>query len=357
MPCAKSGVLMLVERCEPQWVDAMEHVLRLCAVQPRQTAAILCETQSRRVLIELAKLACARLDVHGFELCVATPAAKHAMPVRSTGASTALQGNIAVIGALAASQLVIDCTVEGLLHAPELPKILAGGARVLMVSNEHPEILRRCLPQASDEQPVRNAMRLLRGAKRMHVTSSSGTDLKINLAGAKVGGTYGFCTKPGQIAHWPGSLALAFPAQGCVNGMLVLAPGDVNLTFKEYLRDPVRLQIADDQIMAIDGTGADVDLLRGHWAAWEALEGSRACYCASHVGFGLNTQARWDSLMFYDKRDCNGTELRAIAGNFLYSTGANEVAGRFTEGHFDLPMRGCTIMLDDTIVVKEGELV
>ncbi|MCK7498697.1 MAG: hypothetical protein MZW92_54940 [Comamonadaceae bacterium] len=32
-------------------------------------------------------------------------------------------------------------------------------------------------------------------------------------------------------------------------------------------------------------------------------------------------------MTFYDKADFNGTELRAFAGNFLYSTGANEVAG------------------------------
>ena len=31
------------------------------------------------------------------------------------------------------------------------------------------------------------------------------------------------------------------------------------------------------------------------------------------------------------------TEQRAFAGNFLYSTGANEVAGRHTLGHYDLP--------------------
>ena len=42
----------------------------------------------------------------------------------------------------------------------------------------------------------------------------------------------------------------------------------------------------------------------------------------------------------------NGTELRAFAGNFLYSTGANEVAGRHTPGHFDVPLRGCTVALD-----------
>jgi 2,5-dihydroxypyridine 5,6-dioxygenase len=36
--------------------------------------------------------------------------------------------------------------VEGLLHAPELPQILAEGSRVLMVSNEHPEALERLMP-------------------------------------------------------------------------------------------------------------------------------------------------------------------------------------------------------------------
>ena len=47
----------------------------------------------------------------------------------------------------------------------------------------------------------------------------------------------------------------------------------------------------------------------------------------------------------------------AFAGNFLYSTGANEVAGRHTLGHFDLPFRHCTIELDGKAVVKDGKLV
>jgi hypothetical protein len=28
----------------------------------------------------------------------------------------------------------------------------------------------------------------------------------------------------------------------------------------------------------------------------------------------------------YDQRDTNGTEIRAVSGNFLFSTGANEFA-------------------------------
>ena len=76
----------------------------------------------------------------------------------------------------------------------------------------------------------------------------------------------------------------------------------------------------------------------------------------SHVGWGMNPKARWDAMAMYDKRDFNGTELRAFAGNFLYSTGANEVAGRHTLGHFDLPLRACTIHLDGQMIVDAGRL-
>ena len=83
---------------------------------------------------------------------------------------------------------------------------------------------------------------------------------------------------------------------------------------------------------------------------WEEPE----AYAISHVGWGLNSAARYEALTMYDQRDTNGTELRCFAGNFLFSTGANEFAGRFTKGHFDLPVRGCDIILDGTAVVKKG---
>ena len=63
----------------------------------------------------------------------------------------------------------------------------------------------------------------------------------------------------------------------------------------------------------------------------------------SHVGWGMNPTARYEALAMYDQRDTNGTELRAVAGNFLFSTGANEFAGRYTAGHFDMPVMRTTI--------------
>jgi 2,5-dihydroxypyridine 5,6-dioxygenase len=344
-------------RIEAKWIDCFVEAFRLCGVQPGESCAVLSETQSRPVIVQLAELALARLGARWFHLVVPTPSQSAPVPVRSTGASDALGRLAPVVGALAASRFVVDCTVEGLQHAVELPEILKGGARVLVVSNEHPEILERTLPRAEDEAPVREAMRRLRAAKAMHVRSPAGTDLTIDLDGARVGGVWGFTARPGTLTHWPAGLVLAFPAAGSVRGTLVLAPGDVNLTFKRYLADPVTLRIADDHVVAIEGASVDAELMRGYFAAWSDDPRDRSAYAVSHVGWGLNRRARWDAMTFYDKADFNGTELRAFAGNFLYSTGANEVAGRHTLGHFDLPLRGCTVTLDGEAVVRDGGLV
>jgi 2,5-dihydroxypyridine 5,6-dioxygenase len=338
---------------EPAWLDAFEAVLRRCALQPGDTVAVLSESQSRPVLPELARLAATRLGGQAFDIVLPSVFSTSLPVARSTGASPVLRRLAPVVSALAASRLVVDCTVEGLMHAPELPAILQGGARVLYVSNEHPEALARLLPDDTTEPLVKQHVKRLRAASRMHVTSPQGTDLSIDLAGATCGGNWGYTAKPGTMSHWPGGLALAFPKASSVDGTLVLAEGDVNLTFKRYIERPVTLRIEGDYVTAIEGTGTDAELMRSYIAAW----GDRDAYAVSHVGYGLNASARWDSMALYDKRDFNGTELRAFAGNFLYSTGANEVAGRHTLGHFDLPLRNCTVRLDGDVVVDAGKVV
>ncbi|MCW5628046.1 MAG: peptidase M29 [Rhodoferax sp.] len=343
---------MMQQRIEAKWIDAFANVFRLCGVQPGEVAAILSETQSRPVNVQLAELALQGLGARVFHVVLPSPRLQAPVPVRSTGASDAIGGLAPAVAALAGSGFVADLTVEGLLHAPELPQILGGGARVLMVSNEHPEVLERCAPDPALEAKVKAGMRLLKGARRMRVTSEAGTDLAIDLAHARVGGGWGYTARAGSISHWPGGLCLAFPAAGSVHGRLVMAEGDVNLTFKRYLEKPVVLTVQDDHVTDIAGHHLDAELMRSYFAAW----GDRAAYAVSHVGWGMNPTARWDAMAFYDKNDFNGTELRAFAGNFLYSTGANEVAGRHTLGHFDLPLRGCTVTLDDTVVVADGQL-
>jgi 2,5-dihydroxypyridine 5,6-dioxygenase len=343
---------MLADRIEGKWIDAFCEVFARCGVKPGEYAAILSETQSRPLNLHLAELALQRLGVRPFHIVVPTARNPHPVPVRSTGASTAIGGLAPVIAALGQAGFVVDCTLEGLMHAPETPKILQAGARILYISNEHPEALERMRPDPALETRVRAAAKLLRAAKAMTVTSAAGTQLAVDMTGASTVGIWGFTEKPGTLAHWPGGIVVSFPKNGSVDGTLVLDRGDVNLTFKRYLEQPITLTLVQDYVTRIDGSGADAEMMRSYLAAW----GDREAYAVSHVGFGMNPHARYEALAMYDQRDFNGTELRAVAGNFLFSTGANEFAGRYTAGHFDIPVMHTTITVDDVVVVRDGVL-
>ena len=343
---------MFADRIEAKWIDAFCEVFEKCAVKPGDTAAILSETQSRPLNVQLAELALMRLGARAFHVVVPPPRNPHPVPVRSTGSSEAIGRLAPVVGALAQSGFVVDCTLEGLMHAPETPEILKGGARIMVISNEHPEALERMRPDPALEKSVRAAAKMLRGSKRMTVTSAAGTDLAVDMEGASTVGVWGWTDKPGTLAHWPGGIVVSFPRSGTVDGTLVLDRGDINLTFKRYLQDRITLTLTKDYVTRIEGEGPDAEMMRGYFAAWN----DKDAYAVSHVGWGMNPGARYEALAMYDQRATNGTELRALPGNFLFSTGANEFAGRHTAGHFDLPVMKTTITVDNTVVVKDGVL-
>jgi 2,5-dihydroxypyridine 5,6-dioxygenase len=343
---------MLKDRIEANWIDTFERVFTLSAVGPGDAVAILSESQSREVNVHLAELALLRLGAKPFHIVLPTPPQRAPVPIRSTGATNVIGGMAPVVGALAASTMVVDITVEGMMHARETREILKAGSRILYISNEHPEALERLAPSEGLKSKVEQGIAGLKQAKTMTVASSAGTDLQIGLDGAPCGGGWGSCAEPRRLDHWPGGLCLAFPGPGSVNGRLVLDRGDMNLTFKRYLETPVTLRIENDFVVAVEGDGLDAELMRSYFEAWD----DNNAYAVSHVGWGMNQAARWDALTMYDKGDINGTEQRAFAGNFLYSTGANEFAKRFTLGHFDLPMRNCSVELDGEAVVVDGKL-
>ena len=342
---------MLVERIEGKWIEAFKDVFRQCAVKPGEVVAILSESQSRPVLAELSELALLQLGAKVFHVRLVSPPAS-GVPIRSTGTTLAVDGLEPVVAALAGTGMVVDCTVEGMLHAPELPRILAGGTRLMMISNEHPEVLERTKPTPELRERVIRGIKLLARSKVMKVSSPAGTELKINVEGAPARGATGIVDKPKGVGYWPAGLCLCFPKPGTVNGRLVLAPGAVNLTFKRYIESPVTLAIENDYVTRIEGEGLDAALLRSYYEAWN----DREAYATSHVGWGMNTDARPEAMMMYDRAQINGTELRAFGGNFLYSTGANETAGRFTACHFDFPMRECTVELHRGQGRERGEI-
>ena len=342
----------MAERVEGKWIKCFADTLEMCGVKEGDVVAVLSETQSRPVLVELSELALLQMGARMFHVRLPTPPLEDPVPMRSTGSTPAVQGIEQVVTALAGTSLVVDVTVEGMLHAPELPAILEGGSRLLMISNEHPEILERCMPNPVLRPNIDLGMKMLSEAGTMRVTSDAGTDLSVDVTDAPGRGGAGYLDVGDKVGYWPAGLCLCFPKANTTNGTVVLDKGDVNLTFKRYLESPITLTFEDDFVTDIGGDGLDAELMREYYAAFD-----RNAYAVSHVGWGMNPAARWDSLVMFDKDQINGTELRALAGSFLLSTGANEFANRFTRGHFDLPMRNCSVWLDDQQIIDKGALL
>ena len=342
-----------MHRIEPNWIASFATVFELCKIRRDESVVILSESTSRQINIELAKLALGQLGLNYFLVEVPTPPSPAGPIIRSSGASQALNGQPHAVRVLTAADVVIDLTVEGLMHAPQTAEILQGGARIMNVSNEHPDILARTVPTPELKDRAKDGVARCRAAQQMRVTSPDGTDLTVGMAGAATVGVWGWTDRPGTLAHWPGGIIVSFPKAGSVNGRLAYRRGDMNLTFKRYFESNVDLVLEDDYVTAIKGDGTDAALMRDYFLSF----GEKEAYATSHVGWGFNDGARYEALSMYDRADLNCTELRAVSGNFLYSTGANEFAGRFTRGHFDLPMMGCDIALDGVKVVEDGKLV
>ncbi len=344
---------MLTNPIEYRWIQAFAQVFELCKMRKGESIVILSESQSRQLNITLSELALGQLGLDYFHIKVPSPTDPAGPIVRSSGASLVLDGQTQATAALAACDVIIDLTVEGLMHAAQTASLLKAGARIMNISNEHPEALTRLVPTPDLKDTAKEAIKLCRSAKHMHVKSEAGTDLIVRMTDAATVGVWGWTDKPGTLAHWPGGIVVSFPKANAVNGRLVYQAGDMNLTFKRYFDTAVELTIENDYVTKIHGAGADAALMRDYFAAF----GETEAYATSHVGWGFNSAARYEALTMYDKHDTNGTELRAVAGNFLYSTGANEFAQRFTRGHFDLPMMGCDIDLDGVLVVQNGKPV
>ncbi|MBF8643222.1 MULTISPECIES: 2,5-dihydroxypyridine 5,6-dioxygenase [Pseudomonas] len=336
-----------------QLTQMFEHVLKLSKVDQTQSVAVLKSHYSNPRIVDAAMDAAQRLGarVYGVELPAYNDPRTIGNDLTAIVGNTPLTGHPAAKQALMAADLVVDTMM--LLHSPEQGEILASGTRMLLVV-EPPEMLARMLPILEDKARVSAAAELLKSASTFRVTSKAGTDFGARLGQYPVMTEYGLADEPGRWDHWPSGFLFSWPNEGSAEGTIVLDVGDILLPFKTYVKSPVTLEIREGYIRSIHG-GFDADFLRSYMAHFKDPE----VFALSHIGWGLQPRAEWTAVGMHDKNDAIGMDARAFEGNFLFSTGPNtEVGGpRNTPCHMDIPMRHCTITLDGTAVVVEGQVV
>ena len=245
------------------------------------------------------------------------------------------------------------------LFSSWLKEVRAGGTRVQMVIDA-PDDLEQLMAPPGIKEAVLHAHQRLAKTREVRVVSDAGTDFRYSCGEYPVMSQYGFADERGRFDHWGGGHVHTFPNEGSANGTVVIAPGDiVILPYCRYVQDPIKLEIRDGHIVKLEG-GLDAKLMRDWLDDNKASPDDRDPYAISHLGWGLNPQARWYSIALNgDSPERSRAAARVFPGNFLFSTGPNSEGGgkRRTRGHYDVPMRDCTVILDNEVVIDKGKFV
>lgn len=323
----------------------------LSRVAPGETVALVTDLGTRRDYVQAAFAAAEERGADVYELCV------NSLPSWTKVGVPTIGKPKGTLEAVCAADMVVIFHVP--LFTRWLKQAMDAGTRVLMIIDA-PDDLEQLMAPAGLKPALKQAEAVYRRAKKVRVTSAAGTDLTFERGEFPVMSQWGFADEPGHFDHWGGGHIHTFPNEGSAHGTVVFQPGDiVILPYCRFIADPVRLEVREGHVTAIEG-GLDAKLMREWLADGKSGQDDRDPFAVSHLGWGLNPQARWYWMALHgDAPERNRAAARVFAGNFLFSTGPNTQGGgsRATRGHYDVPMRDCTIELDGDVVVREGRIV
>jgi len=319
-----------------------------CKVRTDESVVVLSSDRSRPEYVGAALQAVKNMGAQVMQLHVPGPIRRSEGKEAIVGLSP-ISGNKAAIEALKNADFVVDMML--LIHSLEQVEVLKSGTRMLLVM-EPPEVLERLMPTPETQSAIDAGATKLQAAKTLRILSEAGTDLEMKLGQYPVMTQCGLTDTPGRWDHWPSSFLYTWPNEGGTNGRVVLNKGDFLWPWNVYLSEPMTLQIEGGYIRKIAG-GQEAARFRTELESYRDPE----AFAVAHIGWGVDPRAKWDALL--TQPHSLGMDPRSYAGNVQFSTGPNtEVGGtRHTLAHFDMPMLGCTLLLDGHPVIKDGQLL
>jgi 2,5-dihydroxypyridine 5,6-dioxygenase len=332
--------------------EVFRRELEMCGVNEGDTVAILSHGTERGEYADLFLGACRQTGAAGVHVRLLPPRPMPLdVPMTRVDQFSILADNEAAVDMLKRADLVIDLVF--LLYAPELYEILGAGTRVLSVLDPLSNLI-RLFPTTDLRERTEAGEELLRRASSLRVTSPGGTDVTYSLGVYPVTTQYGYTDTAGRWDLWPSGFLFTGGADDGVDGKVVLSPGDaIVLPHLAYVREPVEFTIEQGRVVDVRG-GVEASLLAEYMEAFNDPQ----VYGISHIGWGLNEKSKWNALAMGVPGNI-GMDNRSYYGNVMFSTGPNlELGGtNDTACHIDLPMRGCSLFLDDEPIILDGDVV
>jgi 2,5-dihydroxypyridine 5,6-dioxygenase len=337
-------IMVTAERREMRELFTAE--LELCGVKPGVKVAVLSE--GNQLQDYAATFMAAGRELGATVESVHLPAEKAASAserIANIGQNS-LSRHPEAMAACKSADLVIDHML--LLFSHEQIEMQKAGTRVILVVEPF-EILKRLFPSKELRRRVEAAEARLARARSLRFVNDTGTDVTYGIGGKSILTEYGYTDSPGRWDHWPGGFLATLARDGRVDGRVVMQPGDIIYPLKKFVEHGIEFEIRDGRVAEMKG-GAEAEALQRFI---ESYNDPRA-YAISHIGWGLNEKCEWRV-----DHPGIGMDGRAYYGNVLFSLGPDTEFGgdNDTPCHLDLPMKNCTLLLDDEVIVERGRIV
>jgi leucyl aminopeptidase (aminopeptidase T) len=312
--------------------ESVRTVVRTCArVQPGELVCIAADTQTMPIAMAI---------VEAVKEVGAEPVVVTMLPRRAHGNDPPR----VVAAAMKAADVVIQPVTYAMTHTDATRDALRAGARVLVLRGVTEDIMTHGAMLADYDRVdrvTREVQRLMTEAKTVRVTTPSGTDLKMSLAGRAAVALTGRVGGPGTFAAMPDGEAAISPVEGTTEGTLVV---DHTMDSIGLIDQPIRMTVRGGKVTEISG-GTSAEKLRTLVAGADANATNIA-----EFAIGTNDRARLIGSMTEDKK---------YRGSVHVAIGDNHVIGGtvVSELHLDGLLLRPTVDLDGRRVVEDGRLL
>ena len=249
----------------------------------------------------------------------------------------------AVAEAMKKADAVLLITSKSLSHTAARKRACEMGARVASMPGITPEMMARTLSVGYRDiaENCRKCAEWLKGAKKVHLKTAAGTDLKFSIEGREIAVDTGILHSPGDFGNLPAGEVFVAPVEGSAEGVLVV---DGSMAGIGVLEEPIKMEVRGGYVVNIAGGGSAESLKK-------ILDryGKDARNIAE-LGIGLNPRAKLSGFVLEDEKVL-GTVHIALGDN---STFGGKVS---VPSHLDGVILNPTLLFDGEIFMEDGRII
>ncbi|NLI98737.1 aminopeptidase [bacterium] len=297
-------------------------------VKKGERAIVVCDTPKRKIGTDLFdNLVKSGCDASLFEI----------MPLRQHGEEPPKY----VADLLKQAQVFLIPTSKSMTHTEARRNAVKAGARGATLPDVTEEMIAG--PMLVDHKEIlkRNnkLSRLLKGTKKIIITSKKGTDVEINAEGRHFHEDSGYLVKPGSFSNLPAGEVYAAPYEGRSSGVVIF---DASFSGIGMLKEPISIEIEKGRASRIKGD-------RGRLSRMLDVAGYYGRNLAE-IGIGTNDKARITGFVLEDEK---------VMGTIHLAFGDNSNFGGKVKAdvHLDGLVLKPTLIADGRTIIKDGRLL